>query len=74
VKPRIEKLGLFKQLLSELSRKEKISENEFKLLINSELPYENADQMIDTMVDWGRYARLFKFDTQLKIFSPEENT
>lgn len=65
----IGKLALFKRLINELGQMEFVTENDFKLFINSELPYENADRMVDTMVDWGRYAGIFDFDARLKVFS-----
>lgn len=70
----IEKLGIFRKLLQMLAQNSEVSESEFKSLINAELPYENADQMIDTMVDWGRFAGLFEFNAQIKVFTNTEAT
>ncbi len=69
----MQQLALFKRIEERLQEQEKVSEDDLKLEIQSELPYENADKLIDTIVDWGRYAEIFEFDTELKIFSKERS-
>lgn len=65
----IQKLGLFRKLEEKLAMQNEVSEDEFKLEIQADLPYENADKMIDTIVDWGRYAAIFEFDAAAKVFT-----
>ena len=68
-KVQIQKLALFRSMMSQLEAEESVDEDTFKEQISRRLPYENADKIIDTMVDWGRYAELFDFDATLKKFT-----
>lgn len=68
-KEQIQKLALFRSMMSQLEAEESVDEDTFKEQISRSLPYENADKIIDTMVDWGRYAELFDFDATLKKFT-----
>lgn len=67
-KEQILKLQIFKLLIGQIESEEKITESNFKSEISARYPYENADKMIDTLVDWGRYSELFEFNADLKFF------
>lgn len=64
----IQRLALFRLLNDKLTESDHVSEEDFKTEIHARFPYENADKMIDTIVDWGRYAEIFDFDANLKVF------
>lgn len=68
----VRRLGIFRWLDRQLSERGTITEEELKAELAEQLPYENADKMVDTIVDWGRYAELFEFDARLKVFQKEE--
>ncbi|MBC7428999.1 MAG: nitrate/sulfonate/bicarbonate ABC transporter ATP-binding protein [Bacteriovorax sp.] len=69
----IKKLNLFKIILSKLEKQNEVSEASLQEEIADKLPYENADKIFDTIVDWGRFAEILDYDLNRKvIFSPEE--
>lgn len=69
----IQQLTLFRRIENRLQQEEHVSEDDLKLELQSELPYENADKLIDTIVDWGRYAEILEFNAELKVFSKEQS-
>ncbi len=70
----IQRLALFRSLKDKLAESESVTEDDFKEEIHAQLPYENADKMIDTIVDWGRYAEIFDFDANLKVFTKQPDS
>ena len=62
-------IKIFSLIVDKIAELETLSEADLKEEISSRFPYENADKMVDTIVDWGRYAEIFEFDASLKIFS-----
>lgn len=62
------RLQLFRFITEKLHTQEVVTEDELKEEINDRFPYENADKMVDTIVDWGRYGEIFEFNANLKIF------
>ena len=69
----IQRLALFRLLKDKLTESETVTEDDFKREIHAQFPYENADKMIDTIVDWGRYAEIFDFDANLKVFTRQRD-
>lgn len=69
----IKKLNLFKLVLGKLEKNEEISEESLQEEIADKLPYENADKIFDTIVDWGRFAEILDYDLNRKVlFYAEE--
>jgi NitT/TauT family transport system ATP-binding protein len=70
----IKKLNLFKIILKEIEKDKELSEAYLQNEIAERLPYENADKIFDTIVDWGRFAEILDYDINRKvIYSPEED-
>jgi NitT/TauT family transport system ATP-binding protein len=68
----IKKLNLFKIILTKLEEHSEISETELQEEIAEKLPFENADKIFDTIVDWGRFAEILDYDLNRKvIFLPD---
>lgn len=71
----IKELNLFKLVLGKLEDKEEISESALQEEIAEKLPYENADKIFDTIVDWGRFAEILDYDINRKVlFTSEEES
>ncbi|MBC7715051.1 MAG: nitrate/sulfonate/bicarbonate ABC transporter ATP-binding protein [Rhizobacter sp.] len=69
----IKKLNLFKIILNKLEMQTEVSEVALQEEIADKLPYENADKIFDTIVDWGRFAEILDYDINRKvIYAPEE--
>jgi NitT/TauT family transport system ATP-binding protein len=69
----IKKLNLFKIILKEIETHYEVSEYYMQAEIASRLPFENADKIFDTIVDWGRFAEILDYDINRKvIFIPRE--
>ncbi|MBC7539433.1 MAG: nitrate/sulfonate/bicarbonate ABC transporter ATP-binding protein [Bacteriovorax sp.] len=69
----IKKLNLFKIILRRLEKQKEVSEASLQEEIADKLPYENADKIFDTIVDWGRFAEILDYDLNRKvIFASEE--
>jgi NitT/TauT family transport system ATP-binding protein len=70
----IKKLNLFKLVMKEISQHTEVSEFSMQEQLAALLPYENADKVFDTIVDWGRFAEILDYDINRKlIFVPLEN-
>ncbi len=69
----IKKLNLFKIILKKLEKQKEVSEASLQGEIADKLPYENADKIFDTIVDWGRFAEILDYDLSRKvIFAPKK--
>lgn len=69
----VEKLNLFKMILNKLEKQKEVSESSLQEEIADKLPYENADKIFDTIVDWGRFAEFLDYDINRKvIYAPED--
>lgn len=68
----IEKLVLFRNLVQKIEASKTVTKEELKSILASQLPYENADRIIETIIDWGRFAAIFEFEANLNTFSRPE--
>jgi NitT/TauT family transport system ATP-binding protein len=69
----VQKLRLFHIILGYLEIQEKIDTETVLKDISTALPYENAENVLQTMIAWGRYAGLMDYDANTQMLSrPEE--
>ena len=63
LKEQIKKLPLFRTVLDALMRAEdhRADEDAFLEIIALHLPAENAESLLKTVIDWGRYAELLGY-------------
>jgi NitT/TauT family transport system ATP-binding protein len=66
-KDQILKLNLFKLIMNKLAREKEVPESEIQEELAEKLPYENADKIFDTIVDWGRFAEFLDYDLNRKV-------
>lgn len=70
----IKKLNLFKIILKDLEKNKEVSEAQLQEEIANKLPFENADKIFDTIVEWGRFAEILDYDINRKmIYLPKED-
>lgn len=70
----VKKLNLFKFILKEIETQHEVTKARLQNEIAERLPYENADKIFDTVVDWGRFASILDYDLNRKvIFLPDDN-
>ena len=50
----------------------KLSENEFARILEAYFSVEEAERVLQTMIDWGRYAELFAYDYNSGMLSLED--
>ncbi|MBC7464426.1 MAG: nitrate/sulfonate/bicarbonate ABC transporter ATP-binding protein [Bdellovibrio sp.] len=67
-------MKLFRLIIDKLTTLKTLAEDDLKVEINNRFPYENADKMVDTIVDWGRYGEIFEFNADLKVFTQFEDS
>lgn len=73
-KEQVLKLNLFKYIMKKLDQQKEVSEHEIQEELAEKLPYENADKIFDTIVDWGRFGEFLDYDINRKvIFIPFED-
>lgn len=65
----IMKLNIFKLINKRLQQNEVIHESAILEELALKLPYENADKLFDTIIDWGRFAEILDFDLNSKIMT-----
>ena len=58
----LQKLGLFRHILELLQAGGPLSETRALEELSAALPYDNPQQLLHTMVAWGRYAGLLDYD------------
>ena len=58
----LQKLGLFRHILELLQAAGPLSETRAMEELSAALPYDNPQQLLHTMVAWGRYAGLLDYD------------
>jgi NitT/TauT family transport system ATP-binding protein len=69
----VKKLRLFHIILGYLEVQEEIDTETVLKDISTALPYENADNILQTMIAWGRYAGLMDYDANTEMLTrPEE--
>jgi NitT/TauT family transport system ATP-binding protein len=76
LKKQIRRLPLFDTMVETLLRAENHREDEdtFLEILALHLPAENADSLLKTVVDWGRYAELLGYspdDEQIYLDQPD---
>jgi hypothetical protein len=76
LKEQLKKLPLFRTMVDTLMRAEDHREDEeaFLEILALHLPAENADSLLKTVVDWGRYAELIGYspdDEQIYLDQPD---
>lgn len=63
LKEQLKKLALFKTVVETLERTEehRATEDDFLEILTLHLPAENAESLLKTVIDWGRYAELLGY-------------
>ena len=63
LKEQLKKLPLFKTVVETLKRTEdeRATEEDFLEILALHLPAENAESLLKTVIDWGRYAELLGY-------------
>lgn len=64
----IHKLQLFQVLFREMENDSRFSKQMMAELISKQAPYENADKIVATMIDWGRFAEAIDYDSTADVF------
>src|SRR3984893_10362402 len=68
----VKKLRLFHIILGYLEIQEEIDAETVMKDISTALPYENAENVLQTMIAWGRYAGLMDYDANTEMLSRPE--
>ncbi|MBV8376599.1 MAG: nitrate/sulfonate/bicarbonate ABC transporter ATP-binding protein [Verrucomicrobia bacterium] len=68
----VKKLRLFHIILGYLEVQEEVDAETVLKDISTALPYENADNVLHTMIAWGRYAGLMDYDANTKMLTRPE--
>src|SRR6202521_4228525 len=68
----VQKLRLFHIILGYLEIQEEIDSETVMKDIATALPYENAENVLQTMIAWGRYAGLLDYDANTKMVTRPE--
>lgn len=73
-KDQIEKISTFKVILNVLNNKanKKMKEEFFKELFKKYFSADEVEEMMDIIIDWGRYAELFYYDRDAEELYLEE--
>jgi NitT/TauT family transport system ATP-binding protein len=68
----VQKLRLFHIILAYLEVQEEIDSDTVLKDIATALPYENAENVLRTMIAWGRYAGLMDYDANTQMLTRPE--
>ena len=68
----VQKLRLFHIILGYLEVQEEIDSETVMKDISTALPYENAENVLQTMIAWGRYAGLMDYDANTQMVTRPE--
>ena len=68
----VQKLRLFHIILGYLEVQEEIDSETVMKDIATALPYENAENVLQTMIAWGRYAGLMDYDANTEMVTRPE--
>ena len=64
------RLGLFRSVVAQLKEASDrpLESSELLRLFRDWFPHQNAEKLLATMVEWGRYAELFDYSEQREVF------
>jgi NitT/TauT family transport system ATP-binding protein len=68
----VKKLRLFHIILGYLEVQEEVDAETVMKDISTALPYENAENVLQTMIAWGRYAGLMDYDANTQMVTRPE--
>lgn len=71
-KKQIQNFNLFKMLKNNLDENSEISADKLRHQISEKLPFENSALILETLIDWGRFAELLDYDLsrQMLVINP----
>jgi NitT/TauT family transport system ATP-binding protein len=71
----INKLKLFHIIIECLKVEDEIDEERILKELSSALPYDNPERLLQTMIAWGRYARILDYDRDArKLYLPKDDS
>ena len=71
----IDKLKLFHIIIECLKIDQEMEEERLFKELSTALPYDNPEKLLQTMIAWGRYARILDYDRDTqKLFLPKEDS
>jgi NitT/TauT family transport system ATP-binding protein len=73
---RVKRIPLFNWLISMLKAddNQQLKREVIHTALELEFPSEEAEEQVDTMIDWGRYAELFAYDDNEEVLFLESST